>query len=193
MSFIGTVGVVAQQGNQGGASGAPTAVSIATSSSGDYDLAVIILSPDNDGSGNEWIDENGANNNGAGGMGVDVPSNYYQGALANALGELRMNVKCYLRATGATSYNTEMDSVDITNINSSNYNAITISSSTDTDQDNTGGNGIDSRLNLAHPSGGRGFLMPDNGDYLDLTIVGTATNSSGSTDATDIVARLTWT
>jgi len=192
MSFMGTVGVVAQQG-QASVSGAPTSVSIATSSSGNYDLAVIIISPDNDGLGNEWIDENGANNNGAGGMGVDVPSNFYQGALANALGELRMNVKCYLRATGATSYNTEMDSVDTTNINSSNYNAISISSSTDSDQDNTGGNGIDSRLNLSHPSGGRGYLMPDNGEYLDLTIEGTATNSSGSTDATDIVARLTWT
>ena len=36
MSFIGTVGVVAQQGNQSVAT-APTFVSIATSAAGDYD------------------------------------------------------------------------------------------------------------------------------------------------------------
>ena len=38
MSFIGTVGVVAQQGNNATVS-APTSVSIATSSSGNYDDA----------------------------------------------------------------------------------------------------------------------------------------------------------
>ena len=60
MSFIGTVGVVAQQGNQAAAGclAAPSGVSLATTSSGNYDDAVIVYSMLVGSSGEDNLDSN---------------------------------------------------------------------------------------------------------------------------------------
>ena len=56
MPMPAVLGTIAQQGQAGGGGGggdAPTSVSLATASSGNYNNACIIYSPDNDGAGNE--------------------------------------------------------------------------------------------------------------------------------------------
>ena len=57
--MIGVAGVAQQLKTANAGGGEPTGVSLATSSSGDYNNACMVYSPDNDGSGNDWIDENG--------------------------------------------------------------------------------------------------------------------------------------
>lgn len=184
MPMPAVLGTIAQQGQAGGGGGgggdAPTSVSLATSSSGNYNNACIIYSPDNDGSGNEWIDENGSSFSSSA-CNIGIERSFYQGALGNNFGELRMMFKVYLRATGATSFSTELNSLDTSGITAGTFNEINISGSADTGQDNTGAGDFAMRVNLSHPSGGRGFLMPANGDDMSVDLEGTATNSSGDT------------
>jgi hypothetical protein len=179
------IGTIAQEGQAGGGGGGggggePTSVSLATASSGNYNNACIIVSPDNDGVGNEWIDEDGSNFSGSA-INQAVERTFFQGSLANSGGTLRLMFNFYVRATGATSFSTELNSLDISGITSGTYNDISISGSADTGQDNTGTGAFAMRINFEHPSGGRGFLMPANGDTMTVDLEATATNSSGDT------------
>jgi hypothetical protein len=190
MSFIGTVGVVAQQGNQGAAT--PTSVSLATSSSGNYDQACILASMDDGGVPPvPFMSEDGSNFS-ASAINISIARPLYQNVLTANSGEIKVQVYCYLRATNATSYLTQITNLDITNIDSGNYTSIAIAGSDDTDQDNTGSNGIDHYIAINHPSGGRGYEMPDIDVYLSFNVPATATNSAGSTAATTLDIRLTW-
>ena len=176
-AIIGTM--AQQQAAAAGGGDAPTSVSLATSSSGDFNNACIVMSPDNDGS-NDWVAEDGSSFSSSA-CNLAIERSFYQGALANATGELRLMFNVYLRATGASSFSTELNSLDISGINGSTYNAISISGSADTGQDNTGAGDFAMRIDLAHPSGGRGFSMPDNGDTMTVDLQGTATNGDGDT------------
>ena len=182
MPMPAVLGTIAQQGQAGGGGGgsAPTSVSLATASSGNYNNACIIFSPENDGAGNNWIDEDGSSFSSSA-CNISIERTFFQGALGTNLGELRMMFKVYLRATGATSFSTELNSLDLSGITSGTYNSISISGSADTGQDNTGTGDFAMRIDLVHPSGGRGFLMPANGDTMTVDLEGTATNSGGDT------------
>lgn len=182
MPMPAVLGTIAQQGQAGGGGGgsAPTSVSLATASSGNYNNACIIFSPENDGAGNNWIDEDGSSFSSSA-CNISIERTFFQGALGTNLGELRMMFKVYLRATGATSFSTELNSLDLSGLTSGTYNAISISGSADTGQDNTGTGDFAMRIDLVHPSGGRGFLMPANGDTMTVDLEGTATNSGGDT------------
>ena len=186
MGFIlGVVGCAQQletanAGGGGGGGSAPTSVSLATSSSGDYNNACIIFSPDTNSSGTAWIDEDGSSFSSSA-INQAIERSIYQGALTNASGELRLMFKMYLRATGATSFSTELNSLVTSGITAGTFNEINISGSADTGQDNTGNGDFGMRINLNHPSGGRGFLMPANGDTMTVDLEGTATNSDGDT------------
>lgn len=196
MGFIlGVVGCAQQletanAGGGGGGGSAPTSVSLATSSSGDYNNACIISSPETS-SGTAWIDEDGSNFSSSA-INQSIERSIYQGALSGALGQVRLVFNMYLRATGATSFSTELNSLDLSGITSGTYNSISISGSADTGQDNTGSGAFGMRINLNHPSGGRGFLMPANGDFMTVDLEGTATNSDGDTTV-ELDIELNWT
>lgn len=189
------IGTIAQEGQAGGGGGgggsAPTSVSLATSSSGDYNNACIIFSPDTNSSGTAWIDEDGSSFSSSA-INQAIERSIYQGALSNASGELRLMFKMYLRATGATSFSTELNSLDLSGITAGAYNEINISGSADTGQDNTGNGDFGMRINFNHPSGGRGFLMPATGDTMTVDLEGTATNSDGDTTV-ELDIGLNWT
>ena len=87
----------------------------------------------------------------------------------------------YLRATGATSFSTELNSLVTSGITGGTFNDINISGSADTGQDNTGNGDFGMRIDFNHPSGGRGFQMPENGDTMSVDLQGTATNGDGDT------------
>ena len=177
------IGTIAQEGQAGGGGdgggSAPTSVSLATSSSGDYNNACVMSSPETS-SGTPWILESGSSFSSSA-CNISIERGIYQGSLSGALGELRLMFNMYLRATGATSFSTELNSLDLSGLTSGTYNSISISGSADTGQDNTGTGAFGMRINLSHPSGGRGFLMPANGDTMTVDLEGTATNSDGDT------------
>ena len=180
---------IAQEGQAGGGASAPTGVSVATSSTGNYDNAALVFSSEDDGLGNDWIDEDGSNFS-SHEVDITVIRAAYQAVLANTAGEVRLMFGTYLRATGATSYSTGLHSLEI-NIDSGNYNMIAINSGTaDTSQDNI--SGMSQRVDLAHGSGGRGYVMPDGDENLNVSITGTATNGTGSTAGTPLLITLTW-
>ena len=180
MSFIGTMGVVAQQGNQSVGS-APTNVSIATSELGNYDASY--TTDDTTSSNSSLTFSNctaGDNNIIISGEGQTPYHDEYGSAGGSA-----SYIKCYLRATGATSY-----SMTAFSLSSSLSNGCSLSfytSNAFTSQDGTGTSGIN-YLVINHGGGRGGITLPAHNDTFDIDVVGSATNSSGTTNASTLNA-----
>jgi len=176
MSFIGAVGVVAQQGNQ---AVAPTGVSIGTTSSGNYNNAVIAEEQGSCGS-HDYFDLSGGTLSGTitvgGGSGILAG---YSGCDSQAI----TYFKGYIRATGATSYAWDLAFAQTPTL--SNGCSAAISGTASTDQDETSGH-IGEILTLTFGGGRGGLTGPAAGEDIQLIISADATNSSGTTSATDI-------
>ena len=197
MSFIGTVGVVAQQGNQGAGAGcvaAPTSVSMATTSSGNYDDACIVYSINLGSSGEDGL----AANTGSG-FSMDSGDSYdeihfdysgdYSAMLTNNSGVLKFGVKAYIRETSlggevATSWTWALKETEpaYDDTNSSAISAIAIGGTASTSQDATS-SGVGEYVQVTHTSGGRGYLQMFNGDWIQWNVNATATNACGATVA----------
>lgn len=175
------LGTIAQQGQAAGGGSGPTNVSIATSSSGDFNNAweskdngtPLITVWDNEemthgGSHRIDPDEYDAGHGGGGGS--------------------QAYVHAYLRATSATSYSMQ-GSIEASSL--SNSCSVAWTGGAFTSQDGTGGGGIGYFV-LAHGGGRGNVLTPDDGDTIDITVEATATNSGGDTDATTITAQFLW-
>lgn len=183
MSFIGTVGVVAQQGNQAVAASAPTGVSIATGiGGGTYDASFATDDTNASYVSLTFADCTDDDNNILiSSEGVTIYADEYGSG-----GGSTAYIKCYLRATGATSY--AMSAVSLT---SSLSNGCTLTGGGTgwgndfTSQDGTGSTGI-AYFNINHGGGRGGFTIPSHNDSFDLSIIGSATNSVGTTNATTI-------
>jgi len=185
MSFIGAMGVVAQQGNQSSVA-APTGVSIASSSSGNYDDA--LFSADSDGSG--YVDvfvvsADDFGNNAAILQGVDVGELAVQAEEAGGLSDVIQKYRGYIRATNATSF---LWDLNITNGSLSNNCAAGIYGTASTDQDETSNSTGDiGKYFRLVPGGGRGGITwPADGDYIVMQFDADATNSGGTTAASTI-------
>jgi hypothetical protein len=176
MSFTGTVGVIAQQGNQ--AVSAPTGVSIATSSSGNYDESFTV-----------------ADATACGYSGMDVPAmqwssnartinpdvsefSAFDGCSSNSLHKFYG----YLRATGATSFLWQLALTS----SSLTSGTATIEGTAATTQDCTS-SGVGETLKISFGGGRGGQTYPESGDSIVVTLKATATNSTGGTAATDCV------
>ena len=176
MSFIGTVGVVAQQGNQGGV---PTNVSIATSSSGNYDESFFVADASGcsftgmDVSAQQW-----SSNALTYGAPIDDFSQF-DGCSAQS----NNRFFAYLRATGATSFSWDMV---LTSSSLSNGSVAAVGTAL-TGQDCTAGTGVGEYLSITFGGGRGGQTYPESGDSIVVTLKGTATNSTGTTSATDCV------
>ena len=193
MSFIGTVGVVAQQGNQGGAASAPTSVSVATTSSGNYDDA-FQTQAHGDGSFQSAIHfQSGitfSSNTGNTQLDINALNNF------SAQNYIIIYIGSYLRATGATSYSWTLSSMtyDLAipgawtpTLNTNNYNA---------QQDNTystQSNGIGAYLKIDAGGGRGGLTWGEADDWVQIKVKGTATNGVGSTNSDEITCKITWT
>ena len=162
---------------QQGAGSAPTDVSVATSSSGNYDDSFVIDFQNGFSSGTAFTDHDGSTAN----VSVDTSTwdSHYSGE-----GDSDMKLKAYMRATGATSYAWTLTITD----NLSNNNGVSQSNlAAQTSQD--AGDGC---INVNIDYGDSRPSHPVAGDTLVLALTGTATNSDGSTAAT-ITKTLTWT
>jgi len=173
---------------------APTSVSIATSSSGNYNNSVIITSKNTGSSGEDALVSNDGST--ASSNTVTVEFNYntdYNAMVLNNSGELRFHTKAYGRATGGTSYAFDISNSSVTYGSGNPTNVISSSSSTGspiTAQDGTGSSGVGEDATFQHNSGGRGYLLLIPGDYMKWEVDFTATNSGGSTTATTIDVEL---
>ena len=162
---------------QQGEDSAPTGVSVATSSSGNYDDSFLIDFQTGQTTGTAYTDHDGSTNS------IAIDTSVWDGHYGSD-GDSDMIIKAYMRATDATSY---AWTLSITN-NLSNVDGVSQSNYPQQSlQDATGDGCIIVKINYgsSRPS------HPVAGDTLVLALTGTATNSNGSTAAT-ITKTLTW-
>ena len=188
MSFIGAVGVVAQQGNQGAAG--PTDVSVATAETGGTDNAFTSVEQTGLFHGPGY---SAVFNHTCSGSIIDINLDYvengYETDGLNHPGYITGFIYGYIRATGATTYawscavNTEE-----TTLSNSITGSITGSSSDA--QDGTGRDGTGFMWRITLPAQGttpfETYAMPDDGDVFTFMLTGVASDNSGN-DVDEIV------
>ena len=185
---VGAYSSITNATTQSGGGSAPSAVSIATSSSGNYNDAVIIANTETSA---QWINENGSNFSSRA-LQLTVPTafstvNAYEYAVypQGTTGYTLVEIKGYIRATGATSFQW-----DVGNFSENSGGISSISNITEgTSQNATSTAAITFRVNGV--SGGRGFLPWASGQTLEFTVDATATNTHGSTTAAQLAVELT--
>ena len=192
MPMPAVLGTIAQQGQAAAGGGAPSGVSIATSSAGNYDNAILVECPTGPG----VIDSNDGSqfSSNAGDISLNYDVNYNNAVTGNS-GELKFIMKGYIRATGATSFQWDIDgsSLEVLADSGGAIANFSTSGTASTSQDETGlSDDIGESISLVHNSGGRGYLLLQaSGDGIAFTIEAAATNSSGTTDAADVTVTIT--
>lgn len=185
--MIGVAGVAQQlkTANAGGGSSAPTSVSIATSSSGNYNNAVLVDETavgfalmEFDGSGFSSNEDE-----------TDVDLTEMDQAFSGISGQATLRVKGYIRATGATSFQWGLDVDPSTSLT---YGSAGTQGTASTSQDATS-SGITKVGTLVFGGGRGGILYPADGDELAFKVSATATNSNGSTTASSVIFRFNFT
>lgn len=189
MSFIGTVGTVAQQGNQAGAG--PTDVSIATAATGGNNNALN-------------TEENTGLFHGQGyqpvftrtftGSIIDINLDHVEtGYEADGLGHpgyITGDVLAYMRATGASTF--EWDCAVLSEETSlSNSITASVTGADSGAQDGTSRDGTGFKFRITLPSSGSfpnvTYAMPAHGDVAAFRLRATAADAGGNeTDATEV-------
>jgi hypothetical protein len=177
------IGTIAQEGQTATAS-APTNVSIATSSSGNYDDAVVVNGEAVDNSNNAvaFFDLDGSGFSGGGDI-TELQSNQMGGAYNGLTPSETFVFKGYCRATGATSFLWDVTIDSNTDVNNLSLGVIGTAS---TSQDATGSNGVGEKVEWDFAGGKGGTTYPETGMTLIMKINCTATNAHGSTAADEI-------
>ena len=192
MSFIGAMGVAAQQGNQVVAS-APTSVSIATSTSGNYDDA-FETKAFGDGSYQSQIHEQHgvvfSSNTGNTQLDINSLNNF------SAANYIIIYIGGYLRATGATSYSWTLSSLTHDLATPGSWTVALNTSFPNSQQDNRFSNetdGIGQYVKIDAGGGRGGLTWGVAGDWVQFKGKATATNGVGSTNSDEITCKITWT
>jgi hypothetical protein len=172
---LGIIGTVAQAG-QAVVVSAPTNVSIATSSSGNYDNS---SATHVDNCGFTEGTSSGAMTSNA--RTVDVDVNTMSQAFTGCDSSYSTEFRAYARHTGGTSF-----AWDLVLVSSSLASGVTVSTtnSPSTSQDATGNGGITEILTIAFGGGRGGVIYPADGDEIIVDLKLTVTNAGGSTNAT---------
>ena len=191
MGFIGVTGVVAQQGNQGAT--LPSSVSIATSSSGNYDDAFLTQIHDGSAFQSQIHNQTGAtfsSNTGASELDSQTIASW------SASNSLLIYIGAYLRATNATSFSYTLSSLTYDLAIPGSFVPSLVTSSMSTSQDatySTAESGIGGYVNIAAGGGRGGLTWGDAGDWVQFKVKGTATSGAGSVNSDEITLKITWT
>jgi hypothetical protein len=160
------------------AGSAPSNVSVATSSTGNYDDAVIIDCI----TGSGVIPANSGSTFSSGTGDVELiygPS--YTSALNAGSGVLQFRTFGYCRATGATSFSWGMGTPSVVQDTNNAINSTSKSGSGSSAQDSTSTH-IGITASITHNSGGRGYLLlQQSGDGFSWAVNCSAINSNGTT------------
>lgn len=169
------------------AGSAPSGVSLATTSSGNYNNALIIDCPS--GTGVIALNTGSSFSSNSGDIELIYGPNYNSAVLANS-GVIQFRTFGYIRATGATSFAWALGGTSVVQDTNSALSSVLKSGSGSTAQDRTSTH-MGVSVNLTHNSGGRGYLLlQHSGDGVKWLVDGTATNSNGSTSATQVEVRV---
>ena len=182
---LGTIAQGDADGSESSGS-APTGVSIATGSSGNHNNAFSSTSG-NTGSGSgvslDWD-----------GSGLSVPVYLTVGGNPGPYTVDYSNqptadgiVEAYLRATDATSYSMQGSIASYQSVLN-----VTWVGNAFTSQDGTGSGGI-GYFQITQQVGRGGVTLPSVGDWIRVQISGSATNSNGTTNATNVIIIYTFT
>jgi len=188
MSFIGTVGVVAQQANQ---AAGPTDVSIAENASSGQNNAFSIADTGQDIMTVEYSDWTSATSES---FGTQFQKDISSGDLGDFEddGLIRMDAYAYLRATGATSYSWSGSVYTTVDFGGGGQPTTNVAGAGGGGQDGTSsGVGIRFEIHPGTDKAGR-TVWPQNGSRVIYKLTGTATNSDGSTTA-DLYLRYDFT
>ena len=177
-AILGTVSDGNTSSGGGGGGSAPTSVSNATSSSGNYDnsfstydvLQSILTTPGSSTTASiskELYDTE---------HGSGPASSFY--------------VRAYLRATGGTSY-TQNAAMNGDSSLSGGCSVAMTTTNNSTSQDNTTGGGLGT-VTITHGGGRGGIITPSVNDFVRVKVNGSATNSNGTTNATEVIRKLKW-
>ena len=183
MPMPAVLGTIAQQGQSAGGGGgggsAPTSVSTATSSTGNYDNALIVYQ---DNAPSNTLASNDGSTFSSTSVNIEFGyNNIYSAALNGNSGIIVFGCQGYIRATGATSFQWAMKNIGA-NDSSGAMSNMAFTGTASTDQDETSGN-IGELANFEHNSGGRGYMLMNSGDDFMFNVDSSATNSDGTTDS----------
>ena len=180
MPMPAVLGTIAQQGQAGGGGGsAPTSVSTATSSTGNYNNALIVYQ---DNAPSNTLASNTGSAFSSNAVSLEFGYNsIYTTALNNNSGIILFGCQGYIRATGATSFQWAMKNIGANDSLGAMSN-MAFTGTASTDQDEISGN-IGERANFEHNAGGRGYLLMQTGDDFTFDVDSSATNSTGTTDS----------
>ena len=184
MPMPAVLGTIAQQGQAGASASAPTNVSVATSSAGNYDDAVIVSCI----SGPNVIASNNGStfSSGTGDIELIYGTDYNNAVILNS-GVLQFTTFGYCRATGATSFGWGMGTPSIVQDTFGVLSGTAKSGSGTSAQDSTSSH-IGLIANITHNSGGRGYLLlADSGDGFSWGVTCDAINSAGTTTSSPTV------
>ena len=185
MPMPAVLGTIAQQGQAGGGGGgAPSDVSVATSSTGNYDDAVIVSCI----SGANVIASNNGSTFSSGTGDIELVYGIdYNNAVTLNSGVLQFTTFGYCRENDATSFSWGLGSTQEVQDTNSAVSSVAKSGSGSTNQDCTSSH-MGVTVSVTHNSGGRGYLLLDtSGDGFSWQVSCTATNSSGNTESTPAI------
>ena len=183
MSFMGVVGVVAQAAQAGSV---PTGVSIATTSSGNYNNAFVsdvgncgFTEGTFDGAFTTDTNSDSINDR----VTVNVIVDGYAAAFDGCDSAYDTTFGAYMRATGATSFAWQLAiaSQSLTGSSASMSGTITTDQNARLDS-----NGLGKVLTISFGGGRGGVTYPQAGDEIVISLAGTATNSTGDTTANSL-------
>ena len=185
--MIGVAGVAQQlkTANASGGGSAPTSVSIATSSSGNFNNAVQV----DETSVGFALMEFGGSGFSSNEDETDVDLTEMDQAFSGLSGQATIRVTGYIRATGATSFQWGLDVDPSTSLTAGTAGTQGTAS---TSQDATS-SGITKVGTLVFGGGRGGIIYPSDGDELAFKVSATATNSNGSTTASSVIFRYNFT
>lgn len=185
------MGIIAQEGQA--AVSVPSGVSVATSSSGNYDDAFQTQTH----GASQWQPEIHyqagsvfSSNSGETQLDITNLNNF------TADSSIKIYIGAYLRATGATSYSWVLSSLTSSLSIPGSFTPALVTSSYNTQQDNTYSSetdGIGAYVNIASGGGRGGLTWGNANDYIEFDVKGTATNSAGSTNSDTITLKIVWT
>jgi hypothetical protein len=166
------------------AGSAPSNVSVATSSAGNFDDAVIIDCIS--GSGVITANSGSTFSSGTGDVELIYGPSYNSAVLLNS-GVLQFTTFGYCRATGATSFGWGAGTPSVVQDTNSAISSTAKSGSGSSAQDCTSSH-IGITASITHNSGGRGYLLLDqSGDGFSWSVNCNATNSNGTTASSPTV------
>ena len=177
--LIGTCQQLKDASSGGGGGGsAPTSVSVATSSSGNYNNSF------------STFDTSAMALTTAGASSTESVSKSQYDEEHGSNGSAAFYVHAYLRATGGTSYTMNAAMNGDSSLDPGQSVAIS-GNSTKTQQDNTSSTGLGT-VTITHGGGRGGIVTPSVGDTVSVKVNGSATNSNGTTNASQVVRTLQW-